>query len=222
MRGILGIKVGMTQIFDDENRVVPVTVVRVGGCRVGQVKTLENDSYAAVQLLLGDKSRKRATKGESGHARSVGVEPAQHIVELRIDEDDAYAPGIELRADVFEAGDIVDVVAVSKGKGFSGVMKRHNFKGLKASHGTHRVHRAPGSIGMAATPGKVQKGKRMAGRHGNARTTVQNLAVVVADVDRELILIKGALPGPNGGLVMVKDAATRSRRTFSGAAKGEK
>ncbi len=197
----------MTQIFDEENRVVPVTVVRVGGCRVGQVKTVDNDGYAAVQLFFGEKRRGTANKPDGGHAKKLGVGAPRHIIEMRIDDGDEFSPGQQITADIFEAGDIVDAIGVSKGKGHTGVMKRHNFKGQRASHGVHRVHRHGGSIGMAATPSRVIKGMKMSGHHGHARTTVQNLRVVSADVDRELILIAGALPGPNGGLVMLKDPA---------------
>lgn len=215
MRGILGTKIGMTQIFDDENRIVPVTVVKVAGCRVGQVKTRDNDGYAAVQLCLGQKRNNKITKAAAGHARAAGgIDAPRHIVELDTDDGDEYASGLAIPASVFEAGDIVDVIGVSKGKGHAGVMKRHNFAGLKASHGTHRVHRHGGSIGMAATPGRVQKGMGMSGQLGHARTTIQNLTVVETDTDRDLILIKGALPGPNGGLVMVTDAVKSGSKAF--------
>jgi len=207
MKGILGTKVGMTQMFDEDNRVVPVTVIDVGDCRVGQVKTPDKDGYRAVQLLLGNRKKTKTTKPAAGHAKRWNTTAAVHTVELRTGEDDAYEPGQPVMADIFEAGEHVDVVGVSKGKGFAGVMKRHNFSGQKASHGAHRIHRAPGAIGMCATPARVLKGQRMAGHMGHARTTVQNLTVVEADTERDLILIRGAVPGPRGGLVMIKQMA---------------
>lgn len=216
MKGILGTKVGMTQVFDEDARVVPVTVIRVADCRVGQVKTPDTDGYAAVQLCLGEKRRGKANKPESGHARKWSIEPALHVVELRTAEDESFEPGEAVTADVFEDGEKVDVVGVSKGKGYSGVMKRHNFRGQKASHGAHRIHRHPGAIGMCATPARVQKGKRMAGQHGFQRTTVQNLTVVSADTDRELLLIRGAVPGPKGGVVMIREQAKRRKKKGEG------
>lgn len=207
MKGILGTKVGMTQVFDPENyRVIPVTVIDVSGCRVGQVKTPATDGYSAVQLFSGTKKRTKATKPAIGHGKRWGDSEGVpvHVVEMRTDADDAYEAGQGVSADLFEAGEHVDVVGVSKGKGFAGVMKRHNFKGQKASHGAHRIHRMPGAIGQCATPSRVLKGQRMAGHMGHRRTTVQNLTVVEADAERELILVRGAVPGPRGGLVMVK------------------
>lgn len=218
MKGILGTKVGMTQMFDpDSYRVIPVTVIDVGGCRIGQVKTPESDGYSAVQLFAGMKKRAKATKPATGHVRRWGGSDVPvHVVEMRTDPDDSFEAGQGVNADVFEAGEHVDIVGVSKGKGFAGVMKRHNFKGQKASHGAHRIHRMPGAIGQCATPSRVLKGQRMAGHMGNQRTTVQNLTVVEADPERELILIKGAVPGPRGGLVMIKQrskvAAPRKRK----------
>lgn len=207
MKGILGEKIGMTQIFDDESRVVPVTVVKVAGCRVGQIKTDESDGYDAVQLCFGTRRRATANKPSSGHARRWGIEPPTTIVELRTAADDAFEAGQEVAADVFEAGERVDVTGVSKGKGTAGVMKRHNFRGMSASHGTHRTHRHSGSIGMCATPARVFKGMRMAGHMGHERVTVQNLEIVQADTERELLLIKGAIPGPRGAVVMVRQRA---------------
>ncbi|MBX7158986.1 MAG: 50S ribosomal protein L3 [Acidimicrobiia bacterium] len=219
MKGILGTKVGMTQMFDqDSYRVIPVTVIDVGGCRVGQVKTPETDGYSAVQLFSGTKKRNKATKPAEGHGKRWGDTEGVpvHVVELRTDPDDAYEAGQGVTADVFEAGEHVDVVGVSKGKGFAGVMKRHNFKGQKASHGAHRIHRMPGAIGQCATPSRVLRGQRMAGHMGHQRVTVQNLEIVEADPDRSLILVRGAVPGPRGGVVMIKqrskDAAPRKRK----------
>ena len=204
-KGILGTKLGMTQVFDDTHA-VPVTVIMAGPCVVAQIKTLERDGYDAVQLAYGDVRENKVTKPMKGHYDANSAEPRRHLVELRTPDASSYEAGQELRADVFEAGDVVDVVGVSKGKGFAGVMKRHGFAGLKASHGTHRVHRAPGAIGACATPSRVFKGMRMAGNHGNSRVTVLNLTVVQADPERNLLLVKGAVPGPEGGLVMVRSA----------------
>ena len=211
MKGILGTKLGMTQVFD-ETRAVPVTVIKAGPCVVAQIKTEERDGYDAVQLAFGDVRPNKVTKPMKGHYEANSAEPRRHLVELRTADAGTYEPGQELRADLFEAGDVVDVVGVSKGKGFAGVMKRHGFAGLKASHGTHRVHRAPGAIGACATPSRVFKGMRMAGNHGNSRVTVLNLTVVQADPERNLLLVKGAVPGPEGGLVMVRSAVKTPAR----------
>ena len=205
VKGILGTKLGMTQIFDD-TRAVPVTVIQAGPCVIAQIKTQARDGYDAVQLAFGEIRASQVTKPMKGHYDASSAEPHRHLVELRTDDAGSYEPGQELRADVFSAGDIVDVVGVSKGKGFAGVMKRHGFAGLKASHGTHRVHRAPGAIGACATPSRVFKGMRMAGQHGNERVTVLNLQVVQADPGRNLLLVRGAVPGAEGGLVMVRSA----------------
>jgi large subunit ribosomal protein L3 len=207
VKGILGEKIGMTQIFDDESRVVPVTVVKVAGCRVGQIKTDESDGYDAVQLCLGTQRRDKANKPASGHARRWGIDAPRTIVELRTGPDDTFEAGQAIGPDVFEAGERVDVTGVSKGKGTAGVMKRHNFRGMNASHGAHRVHRHGGSIGMCATPARVFKGMRMAGHMGAERVTMQNLEIVQADTERELLLIKGAIPGPRGAVVMVRQRA---------------
>ena len=211
MKGILGTKLGMTQVFD-ETRAVPVTVIKAGPCVVAQIKSEERDGYDAVQLAFGDVRPNKVTKPMKGHYEANSAEPRRHLVELRTADAGTYEPGQELRADLFEAGDVVDVVGVSKGKGFAGVMKRHGFAGLKASHGTHRVHRAPGAIGACATPSRVFKGMRMAGQHGNERVTVLNLTVVQADPERNLLLVKGAVPGPEGGLVMVRSAVKTPAR----------
>ncbi|MEU5989791.1 50S ribosomal protein L3 [Spirillospora sp. NPDC047418] len=205
-KGVLGEKLGMTQVFDDEGRMVPVTVVQAGPCVVTQLKNQEKDGYGAVQIGFGQIDPRKVNKPRTGHFEKAGVTPRRYLVELRADDTTGYELGQEITADVFEAGQKIDVTGTSKGKGTAGVMKRHGFKGLSASHGTQRKHRSPGSIGGCATPGRVFKGLRMAGRHGNARTTVQNLTVHAIDAEKNLLLIKGAVPGPNGGVVLVRDA----------------
>jgi large subunit ribosomal protein L3 len=205
-KGVLGEKLGMTQVFDDEGRIVPVTVVQAGPCVVTQLKNQEKDGYSAVQIGFGQIDPRKVNKPRTGHFEKAGVTPRRYLVELRADDTTGYELGQEITADVFEAGQKIDVTGTSKGKGTAGVMKRHGFKGLSASHGTQRKHRSPGSIGGCATPGRVFKGLRMAGRHGNARTTVQNLTVHAIDAEKNLLLIKGAVPGPNGGVVLVRDA----------------
>ena len=205
--GVLGTKLGMTQVFDDEGRIVPVTVVRAGPCVVTAVRTDERDGYAGVQLGYGEIDPRKVTKPVAGHFAAAGVTPRRYLAELRTSDASEYTLGQELNADVFAAGQLVDVTGKSKGKGTAGVMKRHGFKGLSASHGTQRKHRSPGSIGGCATPGRVFKGLRMAGRMGNQRTTVQSLSVHAVDTDRGLLLIKGAVPGSKGGLVLVRSAA---------------
>ena len=205
LKGVLGEKLGMTQVWDDANRVVPVTVVKAGPCVVTQVRTPDTDGYSAVQIAYG--AARRTTKPLAGHFDKAGVTPRRHVVELRTDDASEYTLGQEIAADVFEAGQTVDVVGTSKGKGFAGVMKRHGFSGLRASHGVQRKHRSPGSIGGCATPGRVFKGQRMAGRMGGVRVTAQNVTVHAVDIDQGLILLKGAVPGPRGGLVLVKTAA---------------
>lgn len=209
-KGILGEKLGMTQVFTDTGRALPVTVIKAGPCRVVQVKTAERDGYAAVQLGFG--SARRPTKPIAGHFGKAGVEPTRHLVELRLDDGDAYEAGQEIRADVFQPGDRADVIGVSKGKGFAGTMKRHGFAGLGASHGTERKHRSPGAIGACATPSRVFRGTRMAGHLGHERVTVLNLEVVEADPERGLLLLRGAVPGPVGGLVMVR-STVKTRRS---------
>jgi large subunit ribosomal protein L3 len=205
-KGVLGEKLGMTQVFDDEGRMVPVTVVQAGPCVVTQVRSAERDGYSAVQIGYGQIDPRKVNKPRTGHFDKAGVTPRRFLVELRTDDATEYTLGQEITVAVFEAGQKIDVTGTSKGKGTAGVMKRHGFKGLGASHGTQRKHRSPGSIGGCATPGRVFKGLRMAGRHGNARTTVQNLTVHAIDPEKGLLLIKGAVPGPNGGLVLVRDA----------------
>ncbi|OZM80526.1 50S ribosomal protein L3 [Pseudonocardia sp. MH-G8] len=205
--GILGTKLGMTQVFDENNRVVPVTVVQVGPNVVTQVRTPETDGYRAVQLAYGAIDPRKVNKPRTGHFAKAGATPRRHLVELRTSDAGEYTVGQEVSAEVFDAGAVVDVVGTSKGKGTAGVMKRHGFHGLGASHGTQRKHRSPGSIGGCATPGRVFKGVRMAGRMGNVRTTTQGLKVHRVDSDNGLLLIKGAVPGPRGGLLLVKTAA---------------
>ena len=205
-KAIVGEKVGMTQVWDDENRVVPVTVVKVAPVRVVQVKTPERDGYSALQVTYGYRKPRALTKPEAGHLARAEVEPGKRLVELRLDDVSAYEVGQELTVDLLTAGELVDVTAVSKGKGTSGTMKRHGFGGLPASHGAHRVHRAPGAIGACATPSRVFKGTRMAGRLGSQKVTTLNLQVVQADAEREVLLVKGAVPGPRGGLVLIRDA----------------
>jgi large subunit ribosomal protein L3 len=205
-KGLLGTKLGMTQIFDQNARVVPVTVIQAGPCTVTQVKSPERDGYAAVQLAYGEVKPKAVTKPRAGHFAKAGAEPRRHLVELRTTDAGDYTLGQELKADVFAPGDRLDVVGVSKGKGFAGVMKRHGFKGLGASHGTERKHRSPGSVGACATPARIFKGMRMAGHMGHQRVTVLNLEVVKVDPDRNLLLVKGAVPGPKRGLVMLRSS----------------
>jgi len=209
VKGLLGTKLGMTQLWDESNRIVPVTVVQAGPCVVTQVRTPDNDGYSAVQLGFGAVKAKQLTKPSAGHFERAGVTPRKHLVEIRTSDASEYILGQELNADVFAAGDVIDATGVSKGKGTAGVMKRHGFAGLRASHGVHRKHRAPGSIGGCATPGRVFKGLRMAGRMGAERVTVQNLVVHAVDAERGLILIKGAIPGSKGGLVVLRSAAKK-------------
>jgi len=206
-KAIVGEKVGMTQVWSDDNRVVPVTMVKVAPLRVVQIKTTERDGYSAVQVTFGRANPRRLNKPEAGHFDKAGVEAGSRVLELRIDDVSGFEVGQELKVDVLENGERVDVTAVSKGKGTAGVMKRHGFKGLSSSHGTQRKHRSPGSIGACATPGRVFKGVRMAGRMGGMRTTVQSLTVHAVDAERGLLLIKGAVPGPSGRVVLVRSAA---------------
>ncbi len=207
IKGVLGEKLGMTQVFDDQGRIVPVTVVQAGPCVVTQVKTPDVDGYSAVQLAYGAIDPRKVNKPEAGHFRKAGVPPRRYLIEVRTTDASEYTLGQEVTVEAFDAGQFVDVVGTSKGKGFAGVMKRHNFKGLSASHGTERKHRSPGSVGACATPSRVFKGLRMAGRMGGVRTTTQNLRVHAVDTEANLILLKGAVPGPNGGVVYVRTAA---------------
>ncbi|SDE31719.1 50S ribosomal protein L3 [Rhodococcus tukisamuensis] len=206
IKGILGTKLGMTQVFDENNRVVPVTVVKAGPNVVTQIRTEERDGYSAVQLAFGAIDPRKVNKPEAGQFAKAGVTPRRHVVELRVADTSEYEVGQELTAELFEDGGYVDVTGTSKGKGYAGVMKRHGFKGQGASHGTQAVHRRPGSIGGCATPGRVFKGMRMAGRMGSDRITTQNLSVHKVDAENGLLLIKGAIPGRKGGLVIVKTA----------------
>ena len=217
VKGLLGTKLGMTQLWDDENRIVPVTVIQAGPCVVTQVRTPETDGYSAVQLGFGAVKAKKVTKPEAGHFAKAGVTPRRHLVELRTSDASEYTLGQEISADVFADADIVDVTGTSKGKGTAGVMKRHGFGGLRATHGVHRKHRSPGSIGGCSTPGKVLKGMRMAGRMGAERVTVQNLKVHSVDAERGLILVRGAVPGPKGSLVVVRSAAKKSAKNGDAA-----
>ena len=214
---MLGTKLGMSQVFDDNNRIVPVTVVAAGPCVVTQVKTAETDGYAAVQLAYGEIDPRKVNRPEKGHFGRAGVPPRKHVVEVRTDDASEYTLGQEITAELFEAGAKVDVVGTSKGKGYAGVMKRHGFHGKPASHGVEKMHRAPGSIGACATPARVFKGTRMAGRMGHVRRTTLNLTVQKVDADNGLILIKGAVPGPIGGLVLVRNAV---KTPIKAAAKG--
>jgi large subunit ribosomal protein L3 len=204
-KGILGTKLGMTQIFED-TRAIPVTVIKAGPSVVSQIKTKEIDGYDAVQLAFGTVRPRDLNSPMKGHFDAHEAKPGRYVVELRTEDASSYEPGQEITVDVFQPGERVDVVGVSKGHGTSGVMKRHGFHGLKASHGTERKHRAPGAIGACATPSRVFKDMPMAGQFGNARVTVLNLEVVQADAERGLLLVKGAVPGPNGGLVMARTA----------------
>ena len=205
--GVLGTKVGMTQVWDENGKLVPVTVVQAGPCVVTQVRSVETDGYDAVQIAYGQIDPRKVSKPLKGHFEKAGVTPRRHLVELRTSDAADYTVGQEIDAAVFEAGQKVDVVGTTKGKGTAGVMKRHGFAGVSASHGAHRNHRKPGSIGGASTPGRVFKGLRMAGRMGGVRSSVQNLTVHAVDADKGLVLVKGAVPGPKGGLVLVRSAA---------------
>lgn len=204
--GVLGTKLGMTQVWDENGKLVPVTVVQAGPNVVTQVRSVETDGYDAVQIAYGQIDPRKVSKPLKGHFEKAGVTPRRHLVELRTGDAAEYSVGQEIDASVFEAGQKVDVVGTSKGKGTAGVMKRHGFAGVGASHGQHRNHRKPGSIGGASTPGRVFKGLRMAGRMGAARTSVQNLTVHAVDVEKGLVLVKGAVPGPKGGIVLVRSA----------------
>ncbi|MBM7365749.1 50S ribosomal protein L3 [Gordonia hydrophobica] len=205
-KGILGTKLGMTQVFDEKNRVVPVTVIATGSNVITQLRTADRDGYTAIQLAYGAIDPRKVNKPVSGQFAKAGVTPRRHLTEIRIDDISAFEVGQELGADIFTDGVKVDVTGTSKGKGYAGVMKRHGFKGLSASHGAHRVHRSPGSIGGCATPGRVFKGTRMAGRMGSDKVTTQNLTVHKVDAEAGLLLIKGAIPGRKGGIVVVRDA----------------
>jgi large subunit ribosomal protein L3 len=206
VKGLLGTKLGMTQLWDENNRVVPVTVVAAGTNVVTQVRTPETDGYNAIQVGFGEIEGRKVTKPSAGHFAKAGVTPRRHLVEIRTADATSYEVGQELSPELFAAGDDVDVTGTSKGKGFAGTMKRHGFAGVGASHGAHRNHRKPGSIGACATPGRVFKGTRMSGRMGSDTVTTQNVTVHAVDVEKGLILLKGAVPGPKGGLLVIRSA----------------
>jgi large subunit ribosomal protein L3 len=212
-KGLLGTKLGMTQVFDENSRIVPVTVIQAGPNTIAQVKTPGTDGYSAVQLAYGEIAPRKVTKPRAGHFAKSGIDATRHLVELRTADAADYEAGQELRADTFAPGDRVDVVGVSKGKGTAGVMKRHGFKGLSASHGTERKHRSPGSVGACATPGRIFKGMKMSGHMGHERVTMLNLEVVKVDLDRNLLLVRGAIPGPKRGLVMVRSSVRAKEAT---------
>jgi large subunit ribosomal protein L3 len=209
VKGLLGTKLGMTQLWDENNRVVPVTVVAAGTNVVTQVRQPEPDGYNAVQIGFGEIEGRKVNKPQAGHFAKAGTTPRRHVIEIRTADAAEYTVGQELPVDTFEPGQVIDVTGTSKGKGFAGVMKRHGFAGVSASHGAHRNHRKPGSIGACATPGRVFKGMRMAGRMGTDTVTTQNVTVHAVDVEKGLILLKGAVPGPKGGLVVLRTSAKK-------------
>ena len=211
VKGLLGTKLGMTQTWDENNRIVPVTVVSAQTNVVTQVRTPASDGYNAIQLAYGEVDGRKVTKPSAGHFAKAGVTPRRHLAEIRTADASEYTVGQELAPELFAAGDEVDVTGTSKGKGYAGVMKLHGFHGVGASHGAHKNHRKPGSIGACATPGHVFKGTRMAGRMGSDTVTTQNVTVHAVDVERGLILLKGAVPGPKGGLVIIRSAAKRTQ-----------
>ena len=206
IKGILGKKLGMTQIFDEDNRVIPVTVVEAGPCVVTQIRTVETDGYNAIQIAFGEIDPRKAKKPQVGHAKKAGATPRRHVAEIRMDDVSGYELGQDVTVDIFEGVNLVDVTGTTKGKGYAGAMKRHGFAGQGAAHGNQAAHRRVGGIGACATPGRVFKGTRMAGRMGQDRVTTQNLKVQRIDAEANLILIKGAIPGNRGGLVTVKTA----------------
>lgn len=207
VKGVLGEKLGMTQIWDENNKVVPVTVIKAGPCVVTQVRSPEVDGYSAVQIAFGAIDPRKVNKPDTGHFTKAGVTPRRHLVEVRTPDASEYILGQEINVDIFVIGQTVDAVGTTKGKGFAGVMKRHGFHGLGAAHGVKRKHRSAGSIGGCATPGRVFKGMKMAGRMGGVRQTTQNLKVQAVDSERGLLLLRGAVPGPKGGLVFIHTAA---------------
>jgi large subunit ribosomal protein L3 len=211
VKGLLGTKLGMTQLWDENNRIVPVTVVAATTNVVTQVRKPETDGYNAIQVGYGEIEARKVNKPDAGQFAKAGVTPRRHLVEIRTADAPSYTVGQELGADLFEAGEEIDVTGTSKGKGFAGTMKRHGFSGVGASHGAHRNHRKPGSIGACATPGRVFKGTRMAGRMGGDTVTTQNVTVHAVDVEKGLILLKGAVPGPKGGLVVLRSAAKKTQ-----------
>jgi large subunit ribosomal protein L3 len=209
VKGLLGTKLGMTQTWDDNNKIVPLTVVAAATNVITQVRKPETDGYNAIQVGYGEIDGRKVTKPEAGHFAKAGVTPRRHIVEIRTADAASYEVGQELSPELFAAGEAIDVTGTSKGKGFAGVMKRHGFHGVSSSHGAHKNHRKPGSIGACATPGRVFKGMRMSGRMGSDTVTTQNVTVHAVDVERGLILLKGAVPGPKGGLVVLRSAAKK-------------
>lgn len=215
VKGILGEKLGMTQVFTDDGRAVPVTVLRAGPCTVTQIRTAERDGYSAVQLGFGEMAAKRLNKPRTGHLSASKASALRSLVEIRTDDASSFQLGSKITADVFGPGESVDVVGVSKGKGFAGAMKRWNFAGKEASHGTDRKHRSPGSANAGTTPGRVFKGKKSPGHLGHERVTILSLEVVEADPERNLLLIRGAVPGPIGGLVLVRNAVKTKTRKHS-------
>lgn len=212
IKGILGKKLGMTQVFDEENRVIPVTVVQAGPCVVTQIRTTETDGYNAIQIAFGEIDPRKANKPAAGHFEKAGVTPRRHVAEIRMDDVSGYELGQEIKADIFEGDAFVDVTGTSKGHGFQGGMKRHGFAGQGAAHGNQAAHRRPGGIGASATPGRIFKGKRMAGRMGSNRVTTQNLKIQKIDAESDLLLIKGAIPGAKGSVVTVKTAVKGGAR----------
>ena len=211
MKAILGEKLGMTQVFDDDARAIPVTIIKAGPCFVTQVKRPETDGYSAIQISFKELAARKVNKPMAGHYASAGVAPSRHLVELRVDNPDDYQVGQEINvADVLVKGGKADVAGISKGKGFQGVMKRHNFSGQGASHGVHKVHRAPGSIGACATPARVFKGKKLPGRMGGERVTTLNVEIVEIDAERGILMLGGSVPGPSGSVVLVREAVKAS------------
>jgi large subunit ribosomal protein L3 len=202
---IVGEKVGMTQKWVDD-RMLAVTVLRVEPMRVVQIKTTERDGYTALQVTYGYRDARKLNQPDAGHYAKAGVQPGRRLVEIRLDSIDGFEVGQEITVDQFAVGDRIDVTGVSRGKGFAGTMKRHNFKGQPASHGNHKKHRAPGSVGAGSFPGRVIKGIKMAGHMGHEQVTTLNLEVVEADAERQVMLVKGSVPGPNGGLIQVRNA----------------
>jgi len=209
VKGILGRKLGMTQMWDDNNKIIPVTVIEAGPCVVTQVRTPERDGYSAVQLGFGQIKAKAVTKPMQGHFDKAEATPRRHMMEIRTSDASEYELGKDITAEIFSDQDVVDVIGVTKGKGTAGVMKRHGFSGLGAGHGVHRKHRSPGSIGECSTPSRIFKGMRMAGHMGVQRKTIENLTIARVDAERGLILVKGAVPGPKNGLVVVRSAAKK-------------
>jgi len=217
IKGLIGKKLGMTQVFDSNNHLVPVTVIEVGPCVVTQVRTPETDGYSAIQIAYGAIDPKRVSKPQAGHFAKAGVTPRRSVAEIRTLNAGTYSVGQELGASLFEAGEIVDATGTSEGKGSAGVMKRHGFGGLRSSHGVDKKHRMPGSVGACSTPGRVFKGMRMMGRMGAERVTTQNLTIQAVDAEKNLLLIKGSVPGHDGGIVFIKSAAKKAVHEVVGA-----